>query len=113
MTMKSIFSRILEIENGRHPPSTCFDYVDSLVKSGQEYGVVIFVEPAGNIVKFGDSWVSVLGWFIELFRSQPSDWDYATAGWHLYELGKQDGRTITRDLSRFVDPTEVWRNEEK
>ena len=70
---------------------TCFDYVDSLIQDGDRYGVTIFVEPGGNITKWGDSWEEVIEWWIEVFISQPPGIDYARCGWHLYEQIEDGG----------------------
>lgn len=68
--------------------STCFDYVDETIEQAGKFGVSIFVEPAGKIIKWGDSLESVIGWWMMVFISQPPDIDYAVAGWHLWELAE-------------------------
>lgn len=77
--------------------NTCCDYVDSLVKNGNKYGVVVFVEPCGDITKWGLSWDEVLDWWEKIFQSQPENWDYVTAGWHLSKLDPLPD-----------DPEKVW-----
>lgn len=72
-------------------PNTCCDYVDSLTTKDGRYGVVMFIEPCGNIIKYGDSWDAVLDWWIAVFERQPSDWDYIQAGWYLDELADERG----------------------
>lgn len=72
-------------------PNTCCDYVDSLTVKDGRYGVVMFVEPCGNITKYADSWDAALDWWITVFARQPHDWDYCRAGWYLDELAHERG----------------------
>jgi len=76
-------SRICDLDRRDYGRNTCYDYVDSLIEDENGFGVVIFVEPCGNITKYGDSWPDVLDWWIRVFSSQPDDWDYMKAGWYL------------------------------
>lgn len=70
--------------------NSCMDYLDSLVIDGDKFGVVIFVEPCGDIVKWGNSWEECIKWWTKVFKSQPKDWDYCKAGYHLLSLFEQD-----------------------
>jgi hypothetical protein len=79
---------------------TCCDYVDSLVTEGDKSGVVVFVEPLGNITKWGESFTWVLDWWITVFEAQPAVWDYIDAGHWLKDLYEDD------NLSD--DPGKVW-----
>lgn len=89
--------KLEELITGDFGSTTCFDYIDSLIKDSDKFGVVVFVEPAGNVIKWGNSWVEVLDWWIEVFKLQPNDWHKNKAGWHIYYL---------KELSD--DPKTVW-----
>lgn len=78
--------------------NTCFDYVGRFVRRGNLRGVTVFVEPCGNITKWGHSHEAVLAWWKTVFETQPEDWDYCQAGWHL-----DDMRDELPD-----DPGDVW-----
>lgn len=65
---------------------TCLDYVDTISYYDEQYWVIIFVEPVGNIAKSGKSVKEVLNWWLEVFRSQPQHWNYIKAGWHLFRI---------------------------
>ena len=69
--------------------NTCCDYVDSIHYDGKRWEVVMFVEPCGNASKSGDSLDAVLDWWIEVFSTQPTEWDYIKAGWHLWGWGNE------------------------
>lgn len=71
--------------------NTCCDYVDSITVKDGRYGVVMFVEPCGNITKYADSWDAALDWWIAVFEHQPKDWDYIKAGWYLDILADEHG----------------------
>lgn len=69
------------------PISSCFDYIDSLeIKDNGKYAVTIFVEPAGEVTKTGNSFSEILDWWIGVFESQPEDLDYCGAGWYLSSI---------------------------
>ncbi len=80
---------------------TCCDYVDSITFYEKNIvEIVMFVEPCGNISKIGITLSEVLDWWIEVFKTQPKEWDYIRAGWYLYNLnGLPD------------DPKEIWNAE--
>ena len=80
---------------------TCFDYVDSLVKEGERFGVTVFIEPLGNITKFANSWIEARDWWIAVLEQQPLGWDYILAGSHLFTLQEEDKLPD--------DPGEVWK----
>ena len=68
---------------------SCCDYLDSLVQEGDRFGVVMFVEPCGNLIKWGNSWSEVLDWWIAVFKLQPENWNYARAGWWLLDMSEK------------------------
>lgn len=82
--------------------NTCFDYVAGIVRVGEQYGVTVFIEPAGPVIKVGKSVGEVLEWWERVFDLQPLDLDYTRAGWHLYEQGEHLPE----------DPADVWRGAE-
>lgn len=82
---------------------TCCDYVDSLHFEAGRYGVTVFVEPCGDITKWGQSWDAVLEWWIVVFASQPDGWDYCRAGWHLHEVAER---------GLLDDPLVVWADDD-
>jgi hypothetical protein len=86
-----------EVDFGFH---TCCDYVDSIVTEGDKSGVTVFVEPLGDITKWGESFTWVLDWWIRVFELQPAVWDYIDAGHWLMNLYEAD------NLSD--DPEKVW-----
>lgn len=71
-------------------PNTCFDYVDCAIydPKSDRYGVVVFVEPCGNLIKFGESVDEVIHWWKGVFELQPKDMDYIEAGWHLAHISE-------------------------
>jgi hypothetical protein len=93
--------------------NTCSDYVDSIYYEDGKYGITVFVEPCGDITKWGNSINEVLDWWIEVFERQPEDWDYCKAGWYLDELAER-GLPENPDL---VWPIEIeskeWQRESK
>lgn len=83
---------------------TCCDYVDSLHYRHYKikpFGVTVFVEPCGNITKWGISWESVLDWWMRVFELQPKGWDYYHAGWHLDQVAEN---------GLPEDPALVWQD---
>lgn len=84
--------------------NTCCDYVDSLRYEDDCFGVTVFVEPCGNITKWGRSWNIILDWWITVFATQPDDWDYCKAGWHLWRLAEDDLLDLNDD-----DASLIWR----
>lgn len=86
-------------------PSTCCDYVDSLLTDDNRFGVTVFVEPGGDITKWGESFAWVLDWWIKVFQAQPTVWDYVDAGWYLMGLFEADNLND--------DPGKVWPAEPK
>lgn len=93
-------SLIGAIERADFGDNTCYDYIDSLLRAGDRYGVVVFVEPCGDIVKWGESFEQVLTWWLGVFHSQSEDMGYIEAGWHLFLLAQSD---------RLPDePRQVW-----
>lgn len=76
---------LLELANrkGINDQISCFDEISSIYNEDDQWTVKIFVEPVGDIEVKGNVLKEVLEFWLELFRSQPEDWDYATAGWYL------------------------------
>ena len=87
------FQLMIKIDNrgkdrfgeGEYGFGTCCDYVDSIIYDGDRYGVVVCVEPCGNLCKWAKTVRECLEWWDAVFSSQPEDWDYCKAGWHLYQ----------------------------
>jgi len=50
----------------------------------------MFIEPCGNITKWGGSFSEVIDWWIAVFSGQPEEWDYCRAGWHLNILASSE-----------------------
>lgn len=84
---------------------TCCDYVDSLRICDSRYGVTIFVEPCGDITKWGPSFETVLDWWLTVFSTQPDGWDYCCAGWYLNELAE---RGLSDDASVVWSVMDDW-----
>lgn len=83
----------------KYKDSSCFGYIDSIQKSTDgTWGITVYVDPCGNVTRWGNSFVSVLGWWSECFRFQPKDLDYVQAAWQLYE--------VKDNLPK--DPFDVW-----
>ena len=62
---------------------TCADYFDSIAHDGDLWGVAIFVEPCGNLAKWGKSIRECLEWWDAVFSLQPESLSYIDAGWFL------------------------------
>lgn len=68
------------------PPDSCFDYVDALVQDPERgYGVVCFLEPAGDAVYWATSWAEACRWWLKTFEAQPRSMSYVEAGFLLEE----------------------------
>lgn len=98
--IKCLDNRMDATDLERFGPNTCFDYIDSLICDGKRYGVVVFVEPCGDITRWAESWDAAIAWWMAVFRAQPKAWDYITAGWHLWHVAN-DGQLPD-------DPQLVW-----
>ena len=85
-----VLNRLEKLQAGQFVPDTCFDYVDSLIEEKGQFGVVVFIEPFGNVTRFADSWEAALDWWIAVLEQQPLGWDYALAGSHLMTLQEED-----------------------
>ena len=96
-----VLRKLRELQFGQFGRDTCFDYVDSLIQEDSRFGVIVFIEPLGNVTKFADTWEAALDWWIAVLKQQPPDWDYILAGSHLMTL--QDEDKIPDD------PGEVWK----
>src|SRR5436190_10984869 len=68
---------------------TCCDYVESVQIEGDKVGVTVFVEPCGDITKWGTNVSEVLDWWIAVFKAQPEHWGYIEAGWCIYEANEK------------------------
>lgn len=92
--------RIEEIE-GILPDRSCIDYIAGIVRVGDGYGVTAFIEPAGPLIRIGDSIEGVLNWWEGVARTQPAPEvvNFQAAGWHL-----QGQQNCLPD-----DPALVWR----
>jgi len=97
----SVLDRIEKIHNHRGSRGfgvhSCYDYIEALILDGDKCGVTVFIEPGGDITKWGPSWEWVLDWWFQVLIRQPNV-DYLTAGWHLYDL-----KDALPD-----DPDQVW-----
>lgn len=96
-----VLDRLRELNTGQFGQDTCFDYVDSLIEEAGQFGVVLFIEPLGNVTKFADSWTEAIDWWIAVLKQQLPDWDYILAGSHLMTL-QEEGKLPD-------DPGEVWK----
>jgi hypothetical protein len=56
--------------------NTCFDYIAGIARVGEQYGVTVFIEPAGPVIKVGKSISEILTWWERVFETQPPDLDY-------------------------------------
>jgi hypothetical protein len=75
---------ILELENQKGlGENTCFDGISIIDSNNDEWSVEVFVEPVGNIKIRGKILKTILEFWLELFRTQPQDWEFAKAGGHL------------------------------
>ena len=95
-----VLRKLRELQFGQFGRDTCFDYVDSLIEKDGQFGVVVFIEPLGNITKFADSWEAALDWWIAVLEQQPPEWDYILAGSHLMAL-QEEGQLPD-------NPAEIW-----
>jgi len=88
-----------QFESGAFGEQSCFDYVSDYgsAEVGGAY-VEIFVEPCGNITKWGGSLAEVAQWWIDVFRAQPSTLGYAESGYILEDKAA--------DLPN--NPRDVW-----
>lgn len=93
---------IRELLNSEFGKETCFDYISELgidTITGL-YGVTVFVEPCGDITRYGDSFIEALKWWIMVFSTQPPSVDYITAGNYLMDVYEQN---------KFTDnPSIIW-----
>lgn len=96
-----VLNKLEELKAADFGSDTCFDYVDSLIEEAGRFGVVLFIEPLGNVTKFADSWTEAIDWWIAVLKQQPPDWDYILAGSHLMAL-QDDGKLPD-------DPGEIWK----
>ena len=96
-----VLRKLRELQFGQFGRDTCFDYVDSLIEKAGQFGVVLFIEPLGNITKFANSWIEAIDWWIAVLKQQPPDWDYALAGSHLM--------TLQEENKLPDDPGKVWK----
>jgi hypothetical protein len=83
---------------------SCLDYVEDIYLEADGWVVSVFVEPVGAIRVRAQSLKEALAFWMELFRTQPPDWDYATAGRYL------DNRVVGQTLF-FSNPEEaahIW-----
>lgn len=87
---------------------TCFDYIDAILKRGDEWGLRLFIEPAGDITKWGASLKECADWWIEVLSTQPSC-NYAYAGNFLW--GKKD--VTDEPTERVWLPLLKWIEEHK
>jgi hypothetical protein len=60
-----------------------FDYISAIYNDANQWVVEVFIEPVGVIKVQGRTLRYVIEFWLELFRSQPEDWDYSKAGRHL------------------------------
>ena len=62
---------------------TCFDHVVSIGYEADQWQVEVFVEPYGKVLLSHPDLSRLLRFWITVFESQPQDWEFARAGWHL------------------------------
>ena len=101
MASFEVLGSLKELNAGQFGRNTCFDYVDSFIEKDGKFGVVVFIEPLGNITKFANSWIEAIDWWIAVLRQQPLGWDYILAGSHLFTLQEEGGLPD--------DPETVWK----
>jgi len=72
---------ITKIHNSSSIKNTCYDYIDAfLYDYSGKCGIRVFVEPCGNLTKWGDSFEEVADWWADVFFFQPKDLGYCFAG---------------------------------
>jgi hypothetical protein len=98
--MKAL-DRRQDLDGNSFSKETCCDYLDSLIRDGDKFGVIVFVEPCGNLVKMGNNWSEILDWWIEVFQIQPKKRDYVESGWYLDDLSEKGFPD---------DPRKVWKD---
>ena len=72
-----------QFNEGDYGQDTCADYFDSIAHKDGLWGVAIFVEPCGNLAKWGKSIMDCLKWWDTVFSLQPEYLSYINAGWFL------------------------------
>ena len=111
------FQLMIKIDNrgrnrfgeGDYGEDTCADYFDSIAYDGDLWGVAIFVEPCGNLAKWGKTVMECLEWWDAVFSSQPKDMGYCEAGWFLDWLEGDgfptDPKRVWCEFKRYNDPS--------
>jgi hypothetical protein len=81
---------LLKLQTRKYHHETCFGHVESILKrktsDGHEYGISIYVEPSGNVLRWDKSVISGIKWWETVFLSQPRLMGYVEAGWKIYEI---------------------------
>ncbi len=87
-------------------PNSCFDDVHEIeFNNDRNWRVTIFVEPVGEFVIQNNEIDKIFEFLLELFQSQPADWDYLKAGYHLDSV--YPTRLIDLAL-KLNSATDVW-----
>lgn len=81
---------LLKFQTRKYHAETCFGHVECVYKKktneGEWFGVSVYVDPAGNVLKWGKSFIDCVKWWESVFLSQPKLMGYVEAGWKIYEI---------------------------